>query len=497
MELPLFYSLLLAGVIIVVGYAARWLLPPTRLIERFLCQLVAFAGFTIMLLAARVVPSAPTPVLGQTSAFLTVSAFKLVWWLALSWLIVGFVHTIFHRQLRETRLAQDLIAGIAYTCTAVAIIAYVFDLPVQGLLTASGLIAIVLGLALQSTLGDVFSGIMINVSKPYRLGDWVIIDDSLQGRVVETNWRSTQVLTGSNDLAAVPNSVVAKSKLVNASYPAKAHGITITVRLEPAMAPARECVLLETALLGCNKILRTPPPSVSVLALDALAMECELDFFVATIEDTAAAKTEVFDLVYRHCTTAGIRLAMPPGSPVALPPGGTREPLEATLRRLLERLPLFAPLSEDERVSLVAKMKLRSYKPGEIVLAPESVAKALAIVASGVLVTLQDAGPGKGEVEVVRLNPGDCYGQSDVLTGAPSVFTIKTLTRTTVYEITKDDLLPVLKERPAIAAELGYILSRRAALGEKILENQIDQEIHEAGLADWFTSRIKALFNLK
>jgi len=55
----------------------------------------------------------------------------------------------------------------------------------------------------------------------------------------------------------------------------------------------------------------------------------------------------------------------------------------------------------------------------------------------------------------------------------------------------------VLKERPAIAAELGYILSRRAALDEKILENQMDQEIHEAGLADWFTSRIKALFNLK
>ena len=263
------------------------------------------------------------------------------------------------------------------------------------------------------------------------------------------------------------------------------------------MAPLRECAVLETALLGCNMILQTPAPSVSVLALDALAMECELVFFVASIEDTTEAKNEVFDLVYRHCTTAGIRLAVPPGSLAALPPGGTREPLEATLRRLLERLPLFSPLSEDERVSLVAKMKSRTYKPGEVVLAPESVAMALAIVASGVLVTLQDAGPGKGEVEVVRLNPGDCYGQDGVLTGAPSVFTIKTLTRTTVYEITKDDLLPVLKERPAIAAELGYILSRRAALGEKILENQTDQEIHEAGLADWFTSRIKALFNLK
>ena len=99
-------------------------------------------------------------------------------------------------------------------------------MPVSGLLAASGVIAIVLGLALQSTLGDVFSGIVLNIAKPYSPGDWVILDDGLQGRVIETNWRATQILTGSNDLATVPNSVIAKGKLTNASHPTKAHGLT-------------------------------------------------------------------------------------------------------------------------------------------------------------------------------------------------------------------------------------------------------------------------------
>jgi CRP-like cAMP-binding protein len=146
---------------------------------------------------------------------------------------------------------------------------------------------------------------------------------------------------------------------------------------------------------------------------------------------------------------------------------------------------------------LAPKMKLRTYKADEIVLAPGSVATTLSIVGSGVLITLQDGGPDKGEVEVVRLNPGDCFGQAGVLTGAPAAFKIKTLTRASVYEITKDDLAPVLMERPAIAAELGHILSRRAAMGEKVLEHQGEQASHEEDLANWLTTRIRALFGLK
>jgi len=72
-------------------------------------------------------------------------------------------------------------------------------------------------LALQSTLSDVFSGIVLNFSRPYRPGDWISIDGSTDGRVIEMNWRATHVLTGKSDLAIVPNSTIAKAKIVNTS----------------------------------------------------------------------------------------------------------------------------------------------------------------------------------------------------------------------------------------------------------------------------------------
>ena len=71
-----------------------------------------------------------------------------------------------------------------YVSAGLAIFANVFDMPVGGLLAASGVIAIVLGLALQSTLGDVFSGIVLNLAKPYHSGDWIILDGGTQGRVI-------------------------------------------------------------------------------------------------------------------------------------------------------------------------------------------------------------------------------------------------------------------------------------------------------------------------
>ena len=484
-----------AGAFLVAGFLATRLGFRDRPVGRFLCQFASFAGFSIMLGMAGVMPSEPTPAMDQKFTYVVISVFKIVWWLAASWLFVGFVRAVivFRRQPRETRFLQDIVAGFIYIGAVVAIIAYVFDLPVGGLLAASGVIAIVLGLALQSTLGDVFSGIVLNLARPYHPGDWVILDGGLQGRVIETNWRATQILNADNDLAIVPNSLIAKSKIINTSNPWKAHGITLLIRLEPTVLPSRACAVLETVLLSCNHILRLPPPTVMIRRLDAVALSCELQFFVATIECGPDAQNEVFDLVYRHCASAGIRLAPPPGSAYVLPPRIVRDPA-GTPQRLLDHLAIFAPLSAEERVTLAPKMKRRAYKAGDTLVEQGAVAAALFILSSGVLATLQDGAA--GETEVVRLAPGDCFGEASVLTGAPAMFKVTALTKAIVYEIAQDDLAPILKERPAIAAELGQILARREAAGKRRDEQLADRDRHGETLAERLAGRVKNLFGL-
>jgi small-conductance mechanosensitive channel len=92
------------------------------------------------------------------------------------------------------RLLQDVIGALVFLAAIVAAAGYVLELPVKGLLATSGVVAIVVGLALQSTLSDVFSGIVLNTTKPYQVDDWISID-GVEGKVLDIDWRATHLLT--------------------------------------------------------------------------------------------------------------------------------------------------------------------------------------------------------------------------------------------------------------------------------------------------------------
>ncbi len=320
------------------------------------------------------------------------------------------------------------------------------------------------------------------------------MDAGTQGCVIETDWRATHILTPDNDLAIIPNSVIAKAKLINASQPMRAHGLTIIVRLEPTVAPSGRSASLQAALLSCNRILRAPAPTVVVRSLDAVAMEYEIQFFVSNVEQGPDAQTELFDLVFRHCASAGIRLAPPSGSPAPLAPRVTRPDAADMPRRLLDHLPIFAPLSEEERIQLATKMKRKTHKAGDVLVKQGSVAQALFILTAGVLVAIQSNGT--GEEETMRFAPGDSFGEAGLLAGAATMFTIRALTKATVYEIAKIDLAPIIEERLAIAAELGEILARRVAVGKARLEEFADREKPGETLATKLGQRVKDLFGL-
>ncbi len=487
--------LALAGMVMVAGFVVTRLSFQTRPTAKFLCKLTSFASFSVMLAIAHVSPLRPTAVTGLSLTYLTVSIFKIVWWLAASWLFAGLLHALpfFRRRPMDTRFLQDICAGVIYLCAILGIIAYVLDIPVSGLLAASGVIAIVLGLALQTTLGDLFSGIALNFAKPYRPGDWVILDGGTAGCVIETNWRATQILTYANDLATIPNSIIAKSRIVNASQPVRAHGITVIVRLDPAVAPSLAIQMVATALLGCNLILRLPKAIITVGSLDAVALECEVQVFVASIDQASEARNEVFDLLFRNCASAGIRLASPAGGAI-LPPGGPPQDPGDIPRRILERLPIFTTLSGDERDLLAPKMLRRTYKAGDTVVEQGVVAPSLAILTSGVLVAVKEHGG--HEIEVLRFAPGACFDLTSVLTGAVTTCKVVALTPAAVYEIPLADLAPILKARPSLAADLGQIMARLNAAGIARLSEIDGADKHADHLATRLADRVKLLFGL-
>ena len=338
------------GVLAVVGAIITRILLRRYPAWRLLFQLVFFLALTVLLHHYDIVPYEVAP--GDTPIYerIFIAAAKIIWWVNAAWLLTGGarVFLIFERRPREGRLIQDLVVGAIYLGAALSVVAYVFSAPVGTLIATSGVFAIILGLALQSTLADVFSGIALNLSKPYEVGDWIVLSDGTEGRVVETNWRATHLLNASNDLVVLPNSGLAKAQLTNLSSPNRSHGVKLTVRIMPTMAPSAIADVLRTVLLSANSIMPVPAARVEIKSLDAQAIEFELSFRVRDFEASAAARHEVYDLIYRHTRAAGLALAQPkevvaPTAVSAQPPSPVAP--RATALRLVDAVPLGVGIS--------------------------------------------------------------------------------------------------------------------------------------------------------
>jgi small-conductance mechanosensitive channel len=466
-----------------------------RPLGRAVVRVIFLVALTIALLRAGVVPYHKLEPTGAPLRDVAHGVLKITWWLWAAWFLVGFLRAfvITEHRPREAKLVQDLLAGVVYLAAAFAIISYVFDLPVQGLIATSGAIAIILGLALQSTLSDVFSGIVLNFSRPYRPGDWISLDGGTDGRVIEMNWRATHVLTGKRDLAVVPNSTIAKSKIVNASSPSGIHGMTVTVQLDAATAPSAGVEIVGHAVLNCLPILAAPAPSVVVKSISAAGIEIDATVFVEELSVAGRAQSELLDLIYRHLAAAGIGLAAPPGQPYR--PIEGREPSagKTAAERLVELVAILSILTESERKTIAEKLQARSYDQGEVLLEPGQVPDRFSVVGGGVL-SLTEESP-DGEIELMRLGPGDHFGEVGLMTGAAADLKITALLPATVYEVARADLAPLLEARPAIAQELCRSLAKRQAAGRLIASAEIDKTVPANRVTSWFAERIHRLFD--
>ncbi|CCV15527.1 mechanosensitive ion channel family protein [Mesorhizobium sp. STM 4661] len=489
------------GTLAALGTVSTRLALRKRSERQLVGQLALFAALTALLVSQDIVPYAPGP--QDTSGLLRffLGLAKIAWWTSAAWSLISLVRVfvIFEGRVREGRFLQDLVVGIIYVGAVLSVVTYVFNAPVGTLIATSGAIAVILGLALQSTLSDVFSGIALNLARPYGIGDWLVLGNAMEGKVVETNWRATHLLTGANDLVIIPNSDLAKARLTNLSTPEPSHGVTLTIRLRPTTAPSAMIELMHSVLLSSTSTLRTPEPSVHVASLDANAVELEVTFRVADVSLVGVAKTEIFDLTYRHAKAAGMALAQPPDGgvvTVAAPASGTLSAgLRATQMRLLDAVPLFAHLTEDEKEALASTMTRRTFRKGDVFVEQGSVLKCLMIVRSGVAVVTRRREGVTGETaELARLAPGDFFGEGGLLTGAGEPGSVTALTPVVVYEITQEGLAPLMRDRPAIADELGSLLSRRTVAEQSRLDERRGSVLPKSypGL----TTHIRHLFHL-
>jgi small-conductance mechanosensitive channel/CRP-like cAMP-binding protein len=409
------------------------------------------------------------------------------WWLigargaiALMRLVVVLEH-----RPRETQIGRDLVAGGIYIATGLAVIDFVFAVPIGGLLATSGIIAIVLGLALQSTLADVFSGIAVGLERAYRAGDMIWVEGEIEGQVVQVTWRSTQIATGQNNIAIVPNSVIAKARIINRSRPTPVRGGAVTVRLDPAIAPETCEAALVAAARSCPMLLHTPAPEVACTGLSGDGCSYQLSFSVASSSLMAKAQNQLLTAMHRHLRAAGIALSV--AGEATVPPAPAPTPAE-----MLEKSDLFGMIPAAQRDLLASHFETIGLQTGETLIRQGAEPDALYVLASGA-VEISVPGPAGEPRVVAHMLPGESIGAIGLITGAQYAASATAVTPVKAYRLDKDALAEAIRMEPALVkgletlAQRGqHALRRDAAAGE--------EDRH--GGSEMFLSRLRNLLHV-
>lgn len=285
----------------------------SRPTSRLIVQILFFVGMSVVFFAGRIAPYQSDDIYTHGFAALVAKSARILWWTHLAWTVIGVIHIYvrLNRKPREAHLIQDMAIAVIYLGVALSVVGFVFEIPIGTLVTTSGVVAIILGLALQNILGDVFSGIALTLGRAYAIGDWVQLSDGTEGRVTETNWRSTNLLTAAHNIVVLPNSVLARQGVTNLSRPDETHQISLNIRIAATERPRRVEEIMWSVLQASTNIVKIPPPVVALKTIDAMAIEVELQFRVDSLAIGTSAKNEIVDLLHNQCRTSGLSLAIP------------------------------------------------------------------------------------------------------------------------------------------------------------------------------------------
>jgi small-conductance mechanosensitive channel len=304
-------ALVLINALGVVGIVVWHLQGRGRPIGRLSVQILFFSAMSLVLYLGGIAPDRPDDYALHGFAALLFKSALILWWMHLAWTIIGLMHIYirFSRKPREAHLILDMAIAIIYLGVALSVRGFVFGMPIATLVTTSGVVAVILGLALQNTLGDVFSGIALSLGRTYAIGDWVQLSDGIAGRVTETNWRSTNLLTATNNIVVLPNSMLAKQSLTSLSRPDETHQITLGVRFAAGQRPRMVEGVMRSVLEASTRIVKDPAPAVALKAIDATSIDVELQFRVENLAVGIAARNEIIDLIHDQCESNGLSLA--------------------------------------------------------------------------------------------------------------------------------------------------------------------------------------------
>src|ERR1700751_2320247 len=278
------------------------IIPPRRRFARFACRSVFFVLQTVLIVTLIGSPLRPTFKPKDLPREFWLQIVTCLWWVLAARELVAVLAlpAALRKTTVENKILSDIIAACIYICSGLAILGFVFALPLQGIVMTSGVIAIVVGLALQNTLGDVFSGVSLSVEKPYDVGDAILLEGGVEGEVIQINWRSTHLRNSQNDVVIIPHSSMAKMRIQNHSAVTARYGGNLSVVVDSRNEPELALEILKQAAMACPAMLEKPAPSVAAIEFKDDRITYNIYFSTSSFASAEEARSQILTQLWKR-----------------------------------------------------------------------------------------------------------------------------------------------------------------------------------------------------
>jgi small-conductance mechanosensitive channel len=211
------------------------------------------------------------------------------------------------------RLIVNLLT-VVFSVSVISFIASeIFAVQVTAMLATSAVFSLVLGLALQDTLGNLFSGVAMQMGQPYKIGDWieVHVSDSKKwiGQVQEITWRATFLSSFSDEWIMIPNKTMAQSQIIinSSNHKHLRHSQLFRIRFQSDMDKAKSVILASMGEI--TDILKDPAPRVLNIETAESWITVKVFYSIRDFELKYRVADQVISSVVFNLKKNGIELA--------------------------------------------------------------------------------------------------------------------------------------------------------------------------------------------
>ena len=392
-------------------------------------------------------------------------------------------------------LVRNIFTLVAFTIFFLVVFTRLYEeVNLGALFTTSAIFGVIIGLALQDTLGNFFAGISLHADRPFQVGDVVVVGQQhLTGVVEGITWRAVKIRTFQNHIVLVSNSSAAK-EAIEVCPRDNLNARLVFFNTLYTDSPAKTIHIVREAIREAENVSVKITPIVRIRNLGDNGIDYEVKYWLedyAKYNDTDAL---VRQLIWYALRRANITFAYPTRTlhverkgPMPLATGPQKEVIER-----LNAVDIFAPLSNEETEKLAGAAVRHVFAAGELVIRAGDQGASMFVVHSGrVQVQVSDNGKQR---PVAVLNEGAFFGEMALFTGEPRTANVVALEETEVLEIGHGAMKHLFETNPDLAESISWtIAERRAGLEASSQQAAAVAQAESAGLL----SSIKRFFGLR